>query len=67
MRKAKKKPLTDRAAKMAFNVLSELYQNGDKPEMVLAQSEFYGWTGLFPVSVAFGQMYMASKRQSENL
>ncbi len=63
MRKMKKKPMTDRALKMAINVLAELFEAGENLEMVLYQSEFNGWTGLFPVNRAFGQQYQAMKNQ----
>jgi len=63
MRKQKKKPLTDRARKMAINTLADLYESGENLEMVLCQSEFNCWTGLFPVGKAFGQQFMAMKKQ----
>ena len=47
MRSLKKKPLTKRAALMALRRLNELRLDGNDPGMVLDQSTFYCWTGLF--------------------
>ena len=49
MRKKIKKPLTDRAKKMALESLRKLRDSGQDPNLVLQQSEFNNWKGLFPV------------------
>jgi hypothetical protein len=49
MRQLKKKPLTKRAALMALRKLNELRLEGFDPGMVLDQSTFMCWMGLFPL------------------
>ena len=49
MRRQIKKPVTDRAKRMAIRKLEELKQEGHEPRAVLEQSEFRCWVGLFPV------------------
>ena len=49
MRKLKKWPLTARSVQMAINTLAVLRQEGNDPGMVLDQSTFNCWRGLFPV------------------
>ncbi len=49
MRKEQKKALTERAKKMAIRRLAELRNQGWDPGMVLEQSEFCCWKGLFPL------------------
>lgn len=49
MRTRIKKPLTERAAKMAVDKLDELRREGNDPAAVLRQSEFRCWAGLFEV------------------
>lgn len=53
MRQKIKKPMTVRAMKMAFRRLDELQKNGWEPGMVLDQSTFMCWQGLFPVKGDF--------------
>lgn len=52
MRRKIKKPLTERAQRMAIRKLEELKQEGHDPRSVLEQSEFRCWAGLFP---AYGE------------
>lgn len=47
MRKAIKKPLTDRARQMALNKLDEFRKAGHDPRRVLEQSEFNQWQDLY--------------------
>ncbi len=49
MRVRIKKPLTQRAEKMALDDLARLRAEGQDPVAVLRQSEFHCWMGLFPV------------------
>lgn len=49
MRKKIKAPLTERAKKMALESLRKLRESGQDPNLVLQQSEFNDWKGLFPV------------------
>lgn len=44
-----KKPMTDRAKKMAIEKLEKLREQGHDPKAVLDQSEFHSWQGLFEV------------------
>lgn len=53
MRKRKKEPLTDRTSRMALGMLYKLRDQGHDANAVLAQSEFYGWIGLFPLRDRF--------------
>ena len=53
MRQKIKKPMTVRAMKMAFRRLEELGKQGWEPGMVLDQSTFMCWQGLFPVKGDF--------------
>lgn len=50
MRKAIKKPLTDRAKAMAVKKLDLLRQEGYAPDAVLDQSTFKSWSGLFSIN-----------------
>lgn len=49
MRKRKKEQLTERTSRMALGILYKLRDQGHDANAVLAQSEFHGWIGLFPV------------------
>lgn len=49
MRAKIKKPLTDRAAKMQLNRLSELRDKGHDPEAVLDQSTIHCWQDLYEI------------------
>lgn len=49
MREKIKKPLTERAKKMAVRRLDELRRKGWDPSMVLDQSTFMDWQGLYPL------------------
>jgi hypothetical protein len=49
MRAKIKKPLTKRSAVMALRTLNELRLQGYDPSMVLDQSTFMCWRGLFPL------------------
>ncbi len=49
MRKKIKAPLTERAKRMAIESLRKLRDSGQDPNLVLQQSEFNNWKGLFPV------------------
>ncbi len=51
MRRKIKKPMTDRAVKLAIGVLEGLVARGQDAGAVLDQSTFYGWQGLFEVRV----------------
>lgn len=68
MRVRIKKPLTERAAKMAIDRLGELRDAGHDPAAVLRQSEFHCWKGLFPVDkserseASGGDLYAAIDR-----
>lgn len=49
MRKGIKKPLTERGKGMAVRKLDDLRSQGYEPGMVLDQSTFMCWAGLFPL------------------
>ena len=49
MRKSIKKPLTERAMKLAIHKLEGLLKQGHDPTKVLDQSTFNSWQGLFPI------------------
>lgn len=49
MRKQIKKPLTERAKKLALRELDELRKQGQDPNAVLDQSTMHSWAGLFPL------------------
>lgn len=49
MRKTIKKPLTDRAKKLALKELVKLRMEGQDPNEVLDQSTLKCWSGLFAV------------------
>jgi hypothetical protein len=49
MRKTIKKPLTERAKKIALTRLNDLRLKGYDPSIVLDQSTFRCWQGLYPV------------------
>lgn len=49
MRKTIKKPLTERGKKLALGKLNDLRRQGFDPSMVLDQSTFMSWQGLFPI------------------
>ncbi len=55
MRKAIKKPMTQRAMMMAQKKLLELLHQGQDVGLVLQQSEFNNWTDLYPVRAETGQ------------
>lgn len=46
-RKKNRKPLTDFAKKLAIGKLEQFKDAGLSPAVILAQSAFNGWTGLF--------------------
>jgi hypothetical protein len=48
-RKARKKPLTPQAAKLAIAELKKLSDQGHEPAAVLNQSVMNGWTSLYPL------------------
>ena len=48
-RKARRKPLTDRAEALQVRELERLREQGQDPRAVVEQSIARGWTGLFPV------------------
>lgn len=62
MRKSIKKPMTERAMKMAQAKLLELHNQGQNVEKVLEQSEFNNWTDLYPVKVEHGQQAQQVRR-----
>lgn len=49
LRRKLKKPLTERARKLAIEELRKLREQGNDPTVVLNQSVMQGWLGLFPV------------------
>lgn len=49
MRQKIRKPMTDQARKWAVNQLARLRDEGQVPAVVLEQSVFNSWQGLFPV------------------
>jgi hypothetical protein len=49
MRKSIRKPMTDRARKLAVAKLEQLRAAGESPADVLRQSILHSWQGLFPV------------------
>lgn len=56
MRRQKRIPTTDGARKLALKTLARLREEGEVVEYVLGQSEFKGWSGLFPVGEEYYQM-----------
>lgn len=56
MRKQKRIPTTQRAKEMAIATLTRMRALGEPVEHVLGQSEFKGWSGLFPVADDYYQM-----------
>lgn len=56
MRRQKRIPMTDGARKLAIRTLARLREMGEVVEYVLGQSEFKGWSGLFPVGDEYYQM-----------
>lgn len=51
MRKKLRKPMTDRAVKLAIDTLTRLRDEGSDPGAVLDQSTLNSWQGLFAVRV----------------
>ena len=49
MRQRMRKPLTERAKKLAIRRLDQLRRKGYEPGMILDQSTFMGWQGLWPL------------------
>lgn len=49
MRKKIKRPMTEYAMKLAIKKLDKLRRQGYDPSMVLDQSTFESWQGLFPL------------------
>jgi hypothetical protein len=49
MRKSIKKPLGPFAAKLAIKKLEDLREQGNSPSLVLEQSIFNCWQGLYPI------------------
>jgi len=49
MRQSIKKPLTDVAKKLAISLLDKLRGEGHDPKLVIEQSVFHSWMGLFPL------------------
>lgn len=56
MRKQKRIPTTQRAKNLAIATLGRMRALGEPIEHVLGQSEFKGWSGLFPVADDYYQM-----------
>ncbi|MXV43487.1 hypothetical protein GS501_00125 [Saccharibacter sp. 17.LH.SD] len=61
MRRAKKRPATQRALELSVKELAKLRDAGNDPGEVLDQSTQNGWQGLFPIK---GRSPQASKPQS---
>lgn len=51
MREKIKKPMTPNAIKLAYGKLAKLKEQGHDPKLVLEQSIFNSWQGLFPLRV----------------
>lgn len=64
MRKRIKKPLTARAMTMAIRMLDTLRMQGEDVSMVLMQSEFNSWQGLFAVNEEFRRQIQGESKQS---
>lgn len=63
MRKTIKKPMTARAETMAIKMLDTLRLQGENVELVLMQSEYHGWQGLFAVKPEFRQQITGDTRK----
>lgn len=53
MRKRIKKPMSLRAANVTIGGLQRLRDEGNDPGLVLDQSEYHNWQGIFPLKDSF--------------
>jgi hypothetical protein len=65
MRKAKKKPLTERAIKSIFKKLDEYASDDETQAKILDQSTVNCWTGVFPLRESNANGYAPSKQKKQ--